>query len=762
MNKSKYVGLLLLGFMAIGVTGGVWTSNEFIYKPTLGARGQTEKDRFDVSMDRVDNRLGKEIWVGDPNYGTTVQDAITAIGSNGVSLHIPAGTHNIGANLTIPVNVTLKPERGAILTMATTKTLTINGGFEAGLYQVFSCTGTGTVVFGNKVPKVYVQWFGAVGDGSTDDGTAINQAATCARASTCKWITFPQVGNQSDLGYFSSMQLDLRILNVEAPGTCLLTDLDGSPFVLLGGPETIGGSTYSCVRRNINLYVRHTVGDWVAGTTGILITDLNTSDLDLQAYRFETGIEFRAGIKSCCYNNIRLREMLYNKVGLLVSHPTGAGGWVNENKVFGGNFGGTSGYAQEACIKFLGGTAVGERSTGWVFYGPALEHYNGVGAIFSNAIGNSILNCRYEQNNGIVAQFTDRAKNNIVTMNTYYGGGAAYSFDLGAPTDAECYDNDVKMSKEKPYQRVLDVTNFDSVYKMGSTIYAPGFEFIGADTNEGIISRTSVGNYNFYDHGSGVMLAGIGTANAVGRKIGFVTAAYKAYRPNKLYVKPKNAYDANVAAKIVVFCYNSTGALLTGDNPYYVKGYMTTSVSNHYVVQDERSKQIPFGNVLLFHPDVAMAFIGVNGGTHMTGLDIYSPYQIDLIPTVGPKEYPGYRVGAGGPPGSWHFQRGEVIWNANATTGAAPGWMCIKRVDTTLTADASSGNLTITVADIAGIASGDVIGVKLNTGLYHFTTVNGAPSGSTVTLTAALSGTGVVATSGNAVVVNLWKAMPNL
>jgi hypothetical protein len=57
-------------------------------------------------------------------------------------------------------------------------------------------------------------------------------------------------------------------------------------------------------------------------------------------------------------------------------------------------------------------------------------------------------------------------------------------------------------------------------------------------------------------------------------------------------------------------------------------------------------------------------------------------------------------------------------------------------VSTTLTALASS--TTLTVASIANITSGDHIGVVLNTGYFHWTTVNGAPSGSTVTLTVAV------------------------
>lgn len=61
-------------------------------------------------------------------------------------------------------------------------------------------------------------------------------------------------------------------------------------------------------------------------------------------------------------------------------------------------------------------------------------------------------------------------------------------------------------------------------------------------------------------------------------------------------------------------------------------------------------------------------------------------------------------------------------------------------VSTTLTAAASAGASTITVTSITGLASGDQIGVELADGTRQWTTINGAPSGSTVTLTATLTG----------------------
>jgi hypothetical protein len=187
MKTFKFwVWSLLLAFiMSTQALAGAWTANEFVYKPALGARGSEEKAQFDSGADRVDARLGKEIWVGDPKNGSTLQAAVTAIGSSQVVLRVPAGTYNIAADLTIPANVTLKPERGAVLAIATTKTLTVNGGLEAGPYQIFSCTGTAKVVFKNQT--IPPQWWGALPSTdktSASQSTYIDQAVVSLLAST--------------------------------------------------------------------------------------------------------------------------------------------------------------------------------------------------------------------------------------------------------------------------------------------------------------------------------------------------------------------------------------------------------------------------------------------------------------------------------------------------------------------------------------------------------------------------------------------------
>src|SRR5665647_2681325 len=140
---------------------GTWTSNNFFYKPAVGSRGSDEKAKFDSGLDRVDSRLANEKWLNDSIYNRDFSTAVSQIGDTNTVLCIPVGNWSITENLTVPATLTLKFDRGAQFAVASGKTLTITGPLDAGPYQIFSCAGTGKVVFGaGAVEKAFVEWWG--------------------------------------------------------------------------------------------------------------------------------------------------------------------------------------------------------------------------------------------------------------------------------------------------------------------------------------------------------------------------------------------------------------------------------------------------------------------------------------------------------------------------------------------------------------------------------------------------------------------------
>ncbi len=80
------------------------------------------------------------------------------------------------------------------------------------------------------------------------------------------------------------------------------------------------------------------------------------------------------------------------------------------------------------------------------------------------------------------------------------------------------------------------------------------------------------------------------------------------------------------------------------------------------------------------------------------------------------------------------LERGEDSYLIGATGDKAT--TLNDYVKTELSAIAALGASTITVDSVTGIANGDVIGVVQDDYTIHWTTVNGAPSGSTIPLTA--------------------------
>jgi parallel beta-helix repeat protein len=262
--------LALLGalIMVTQVMAGIWTPNDFLYKPAEGARGALEKAKFDSGLDQVDSRLGKERWLGDPG-GTpgysTLANALTTISTNQVTLRIPVGTVAITTDTTIPANITLKLGQGAVLAVATTKTLTINGGLEAGLYPIFSCTGTGKVNLtgSTKIQQVYPQWWGATGNGTTDDTLAVAKAVASVETSDIP-VFFPKGSYLlTRQGYFTDAEVGSTTQYYAVKST--------GKIIIRGDRATIKVSATDAA---------HTTAFAVVGTSGSFVEGAHFSGLD--------------------------------------------------------------------------------------------------------------------------------------------------------------------------------------------------------------------------------------------------------------------------------------------------------------------------------------------------------------------------------------------------------------------------------------------------------------------------------------------------
>lgn len=123
---------------------------------------------------------------GDGSYtDSTISSAISTLGSvNKYVLLLRKGDWVIDASFTIPPNVQLMIENGVDLQIATGVTLTYNGKDPiAPVAQFITLAGTGALLFGGDISKLYPQWWGAIGDATTDCTAAIQAAIDCAKVS---------------------------------------------------------------------------------------------------------------------------------------------------------------------------------------------------------------------------------------------------------------------------------------------------------------------------------------------------------------------------------------------------------------------------------------------------------------------------------------------------------------------------------------------------------------------------------------------------
>jgi len=224
---------------------GEKTLNEYFYKPALGASGAVEKGKFDDALNVADAQIkaNKDGLAGVHTQGTDqgldtgganavivaeVKDAvtkkhantldhsqntdtdldatfkatlggysnivkcadydhpdeaITAIGADNKTL-IVTEAETCDVNIIVPVNVKVRFERGGSFAIATGVTVTFNGQLDAGLWEIFTCTGTGNVILNTGSTKeAYPEWWGAKGDGTTDDAAIFNSVLSQLNAS---------------------------------------------------------------------------------------------------------------------------------------------------------------------------------------------------------------------------------------------------------------------------------------------------------------------------------------------------------------------------------------------------------------------------------------------------------------------------------------------------------------------------------------------------------------------------------------------------
>lgn len=147
---------------------------QVLASPSTIAASSTILTSGDSLQDYIGYRLKN---IKDAPYsavGDGIVDDYTSFNTaTSLNIEIPSGTYKIGTNLTLSGNLVFR--ENAILQPASGVTITITGSISANLFQIFDLSAGGLISIANY-PNSYPEWFGAVGDYTTNDTTAINNS----------------------------------------------------------------------------------------------------------------------------------------------------------------------------------------------------------------------------------------------------------------------------------------------------------------------------------------------------------------------------------------------------------------------------------------------------------------------------------------------------------------------------------------------------------------------------------------------------------
>lgn len=585
----------------------------------------------------------------------TLADAIAAVGSTDKTIVISDGQAVI-SNLVIPVNVTLEFLCGGMLNPATGITVTVNGKVNAGLYQIFG--GNGDIVFGgDNIDKVFVQWFGATGDGTTDDTVSIQAASdSCSEGNI---LYFPKVSTY----YLTSAKVSVAPnIGIEMLSNICLDDPTHLLTALEVGADGVSSETALRLRASKLLY-----SDWADDDCiGILLHQMYNSSIYIdEVSGFTVGCKLVASTGSFdgfAYNVFYLGLFWSNKIGLLIYPETD--GWINENLFIKGRFGSGTGVGSglartgikiDSAADAHGGGFYPNNSN--IFIAPSLE-MNSSEAAPNEAIGidivyglsNRVINARNEGNT-YGAVFRANARRNKIS----FSYGSSY-------LDESTYiDNEVisYLYQITPYLPLLSNTN---LYELARLV----------DTDKVQVNGFQVGRYTTtvaYRQQAGIVINPAGYLELSGwYKVGTRISNLAGSEQFKVVVNS----PVNSPGRICIRLFDVAGnpitdaaSLLSGGAFYYSAthlGYITGSDVGYGVFR--------LNNVTIDHIDIL-----VGGGTVAAKVSNMQIYGLGDVETY--YIYPGYsgvKESGGGvlysdyvPEGGPIEEEGQVVFKTSIT-----------------------------------------------------------------------------------------------
>jgi len=194
-----------------------------------------------------------------PDIGVGINAAIAGLPNGGAVVLPTSGSYTDSTNVAVPKGIVLSASGNAIITITTGVTFTFTGKLDAPRVSLFAESGTGAVIFNpGSVDAVYPEWFGAKGDGTTDDHVAIQEA----------W-------NADLVSRVQSAPLSFGCTNYLIEANLNFTNADN--WTLRGCAASGGGSNIGQTNLQVNFTGSNTVGIDVSAGVFANIRDLQVN-----------------------------------------------------------------------------------------------------------------------------------------------------------------------------------------------------------------------------------------------------------------------------------------------------------------------------------------------------------------------------------------------------------------------------------------------------------------------------------------------------
>jgi hypothetical protein len=522
--------------------------------------------------------------------------------------------------------------------------------------------------FIDKVKIISVLSYGAEGDNTTDDTTAINNAIT-AIASLATDNYHPVLFFPSAAGYKTTDTITVpKNISVvmEAPIVYAGTSNEAALVVGAASEYNLGVNLKLNVQRN-------TTADWTSeDSIGIKIFNANACNIEIvQAKGYTLGLQCIGDGQGFAYNAISLFEISDNKIGLDLNSANS--GWCNENLFTNGKFtvytGVNSSLARYG-IRITSTTSYYNNNN--YFIKPSFELNStdssgeAVPILIEYGEQNEFISCRNEINDTPFARITNASKENVFDL----GYGLYGSID-----DQSTYPTSIIRDRRTKIRTEANNCIFISgalhkkaCYSDGNTsTNIPGVHISGSGSGAAVFNAASAITMNA---GNLQMDGSRGVAVFVD------TSVYKRFVIRK-------DVDSGFGGRIKIRCYDASDVVLTsaGAGHPYVKTSALATVAwdanfgGVYSAGSDSESDFYF----TVDDDVKKIAVILSGGTANLKVRSFSIFTVDegnCAVWAGYEEIiPGANIGTAAPTaGTWAV--GRRVINAVPAVGQPKAWIC--------------------------------------------------------------------------------------